>query len=138
LLKRGGGCPGSSSESPGNTKNYGLPLLDLTNEGNLGLMKAVGRFDPDKGAKLSTFRAWWIKQAIRRALDHESDSPEPDSAADEDAGLPSEQPLKQTETRRVLGLIGQLPLCEASIIRLRLVWTAARSARSKICAASSG
>lgn len=53
-------------------ENYGLPLLDLINEGNLGLMKAVERFDPAKGGKLSTYGAWWIKQSIRRALTNQS------------------------------------------------------------------
>lgn len=46
----------------------GLPLLDMINEGNVGLMRAVQRFDPAKGAKLSTYAAWWIKQAIKRGI----------------------------------------------------------------------
>src|ERR1700712_5710311 len=52
--------------------NLSLPLLDLINEGNIGLMKAVERFDPAKGGKLSTYGSWWSKQSIKRALANQS------------------------------------------------------------------
>ena len=53
-------------------EGIGLPLLDLISEGNMGLMKAVERFDPAKGGKLSTYGSWWIKQSIKRALANQS------------------------------------------------------------------
>jgi RNA polymerase primary sigma factor len=52
--------------------NYGLPIADLISEGNIGLMKAVEKYDPEKGGKLSTYAAWWIKQSIKRALSNQS------------------------------------------------------------------
>ena len=51
---------------------YGVSLSDLISEGNIGLMQAVERFDPEKGGKFSTYGAWWIKQSVKRALANQS------------------------------------------------------------------
>ena len=53
-------------------EGLGMPLLDLISEGNIGLMRAVERFDPDKGGKLSSYSVWWIRHAINLALANQS------------------------------------------------------------------
>ena len=49
-------------------KNFGVPIMDMMCEGNIALMKAIERYDPDKGAKLSSYAAWWIRHAIKRFI----------------------------------------------------------------------
>ena len=56
-------------------KNYlgrGLPMPDLIEEGNLGLMHAIGKFEPERGFRFSTYASWWIRQSIERAIMHQA------------------------------------------------------------------
>ena len=56
----------------GDYSGYGVSMSDLVSEGNIGLMKAVDRYDPEKGGKFSSYGAWWIKQSVKRALANQS------------------------------------------------------------------
>jgi RNA polymerase primary sigma factor len=53
-------------------QNLGLPLMDLIQEGNIGLMRAIDRFEPSRGLRLSTYATWWVRQAINRAVANQS------------------------------------------------------------------
>src|SRR3989442_1537492 len=55
-------------EIPRRYLNRGLPLPDLIEEGNLGLLRAVDKFDAERGTRFSTYAAWWVRQAVERAL----------------------------------------------------------------------
>jgi len=76
---------------------YGLPLADLISEGNIGLMKAVERFDPNKGGNLSTYGSWWIKQSIKRALANQSKT----------IRLPVHMVDKIARMRRISGMLAE-------------------------------
>ena len=91
-------------------RNLGMSFSDLISEGNIGLMKAVERYCPDRGAKFSTYGVFWIRQAIRKALTNQSRT----------VRLPSHVTEKLMKLRKIEGELTHLLGYEPSLARLAL------------------
>jgi RNA polymerase primary sigma factor len=110
-------------------QNRGLPLEDLVNEGNIGLMKAVERFDPERGVRFITYAVWWIRQAMLRALKAQGRLPqvsvsevlEAGEASLEDFSFlhPDEEFDRKTTRTQIANALHQLPERERRILDQR-------------------
>jgi len=110
----------------------GVPLEDLVNEGNIGLIRAIRRFDPDRGNRFITYAVWWIRQAIARAISEQAAQPPDaplfgeegevspgDEVADTGSAGPEEAALSGSMKEEIGALLETLPAREGKILKQR-------------------